>query len=229
MDHYVTEDKNSFYDTRYSEYSFKTEQDDNMNLILLELRGMKINFYFDESGIYLIGNHNRLVTEIKKAPSIGFDGRERFGSGRGYVWSRTLPLLKETIWIGNGPDTLPFYFPQDDYIGKLNNFGKVNVVVDKPHNFYLQVAHDTGLVSLSALLLFFASYYIQSLRLYFFNKSESFIVNIGKVIMCSVLGYLIAAIFNDSVVYVAPYFWILLGVGFAVNYMVKYPEEVLSI
>ena len=229
LDRYVTEDKYSFYDSRYSEYSFKTEQDDSINLILLELRGMKINFYFDESGIYLIGNHNRLVNEIKKAPSIGFEGRERFGSGRGYVWSRTLPLLKETIWIGNGPDTLPFYFPQDDYIGKLNNFGKVNVVVDKPHNFYLQVAHDSGFISLIALLLFFASYFIHSLRLYFFNKSESFIVNIGKIIMCSVLGYLIAAIFNDSVVYVAPYFWILLGAGFAVNYMVKYPEEVLSI
>jgi hypothetical protein len=228
LDHYFTEDKYIFNDERYKDYSFIVEQEEDMSLLLLDLRGMKINYCFDESGIFLIGNHKKLVSEFKKAPKIGFEGRERFGSGRGYVWSRTLPLLKETIWLGNGPDTLPFYFPQDDYIGKLNNFGKVNVVVDKPHNFYLQVAHDSGVISLIALLLFFASYFIQSLRLYMFNKSGSFVVNMGKILMCSVLGYLIAAIFNDSVVYVAPYFWILLGAGFAVNYMVKYPEEVLS-
>ena len=37
----------------------------------------------------------------------------------------------------------------------------------------------------------------------------------------AVVGYLGAGIFNDSVVSVAPIFWILLGCGIAVNYLIQ--------
>jgi F0F1-type ATP synthase assembly protein I len=43
----------------------------------------------------------------------------------------------------------------------------------------------------------------------------------GKIIMGAVLAYLVTSIFNDSVIYVAPIFWTLLGTGFAVNHQVK--------
>ena len=39
--------------------------------------------------------------------------------------------------------------------------------------------------------------------------------------MLAIIGYLGAGFFNDSVVPVAPIFWILLGTGIAVNYLVK--------
>ena len=35
--------------------------------------------------------------------------------------------------------------------------------------------------------------------------------------MLGVIGYLIAGISNDSCVTIAPIFWVLLGIGFAVN------------
>jgi hypothetical protein len=47
------------------------------------------------------------------------------------MWSRTFPLLKNRIIYGSGADTFAIYFPQNDPIGKINNFRKINVYVDK--------------------------------------------------------------------------------------------------
>ncbi|MGL4789836.1 MAG: hypothetical protein ACRCW1_00385, partial [Anaerotignaceae bacterium] len=37
--------------------------------------------------------------------TFGFEGNESFGTNRGYIWSRTIPILKETILIGKGAGT----------------------------------------------------------------------------------------------------------------------------
>ncbi len=52
-------------------------------------------------------------------------------------------------------------FSAKDFIGKLNSFGNIMAVVDKPHNFYIQTAHNTGLLSLVALLFLFIIYLIR--------------------------------------------------------------------
>ena len=43
---------------------------------------------------------------------------ERLGSGRGYIWSRSIPLIKQAGFMGLGADTYPEYFPQNDFKGK---------------------------------------------------------------------------------------------------------------
>ena len=200
-------------------YSIISEKEDRL-LIELVLKNTKMPFYFEESGIYLVGTHFRTYNEIEEIPSFGFEGYEQFGSGRGYIWSRSLPLLKDTLWIGHGPDTFPMYYPQDDLIGKLNAFRDIRVVVDKPHSYYIQVAHNTGVVSLLALLALFGFYLVQSFKLYWKRHAADTWILAGKIIMGAVLGYLITSIFNDSVIYVAPIFWTLLGTGLAVNHIV---------
>ncbi|NLV49052.1 MAG: O-antigen ligase family protein, partial [Clostridiaceae bacterium] len=210
--------KDKPYDMYY--YSIISEKEDRL-LIELVLKNTKMPFYFEDSGIYLVGTLFKTYNEMKDIPSIGFKGNEQFGSGRGYIWSRSLPLLKDTFWIGHGPDTFPMYYPQDDIIGKLNTFRDIRAVVDKPHSFYIQVAHNTGVISLLALLVLFGFYLIQSVKLYWKRRSSDTWVIAGKIIMGAVLAYLITSIFNDSVIYVAPIFWTLLGAGFAVNYQVK--------
>ncbi|HMA60603.1 MAG TPA: hypothetical protein VKN64_09940 [Halanaerobiales bacterium] len=61
------------------------------------------------------------------------------GLSRGFIWSRSLPLLKETWLLGFGADTYPIYFPQDDNVGKLITFDKTRKIMDKPHNMYLRL------------------------------------------------------------------------------------------
>ena len=68
--------------------------------------------------IYCFFSH---LDEVKIAPGAIFTSHESFASSRGYIWSRTIPLLKETLFIGTGADTFVIAFPQDDYIGKINS------------------------------------------------------------------------------------------------------------
>ena len=77
--------------------------------------------------------------------------------------------------------------------------------------------------------------FIKSFKLYYNNKFKDFISVAGLGIFVAVVGYLGAAIFNDSVVSVAPVFWILLGVGISINSILtpkkktKLPTKKLSI
>jgi len=150
-----------------------------------------------------------------------FEGYERFANCRGYVWSRSLPLLEKALLIGFGPELFGFYFPNDELVGKLKAVGKVGWWIDKPHNMYLQIAVSTGVLSLIVFLLIIGTYLWDSVRLFFRASFESFTEQIGLAISMSVLAYLVAGCFNDSVVAVAPVFWGLLGTGIAVNRMIR--------
>ncbi|MDN5280077.1 MAG: hypothetical protein PWR01_4042 [Clostridiales bacterium] len=151
---------------------------------------------------------------IEKAFPESFD---RFANARGYMWSRTLPLLKNAFFWGYGPDTFAVFFPQHDVIGKLKIWRTALMIVEKPHSMYFQIAVNSGVLSLVTVLILFLGYLWKSLKLYYRTISESFCKISGIGLMAAVLGYLIAAFFNDSVISVAPAFWGLLGIGIAVN------------
>ncbi|WP_206460030.1 O-antigen ligase family protein [Anaerovorax sp. IOR16] len=176
-------------------------------------------FQITSKGI-LYQNELKKLTPLSKTPSFGFSNNQNFGSGRGYIWSRTIPMIKNTFFIGHGSDTYPIYFPQNDYAGKYNTMfsQNINIVVDKPHNFYLGVAINTGFLSLLALLSLFAIYLVQSARLYFSLKFEKhFLSFVGSGIFFGVCGFLTSALVNDSSVSVMPLFYGLLGTGIAIN------------
>jgi hypothetical protein len=69
-------------------------------------------------------------------------------------------MLKDTVLIGHGPDTYVLEFPQHDYVGKLNSFSSHRMIVDKPHNMYLQIGINTGLISLIGLLALYLMYFV---------------------------------------------------------------------
>lgn len=155
------------------------------------------------------------------APYIGFEGKEKIGSMRGYIWSRSLPLLKKTMIIGFGPDTFLVKFPQGDILAKWYAYGTTNMTVDKPHNWYLQVGINQGMIALVALLALLLLYIIDSLSLYMFRREYNDTEVFGIALLLGVIGYMGAGFFNDSVVSVAPIFWAMLGLGMGANYWVK--------
>ncbi len=212
----------TFDDAKYAEYSFYVPSE-NSSQIRAVIYGRVIDFYIDdEQNIKVISHNNKLEVPIE-APRIKlFDGKETFASNRGYIWSRTIPMLKNTIFIGYGPDNFIMMFPHEDYVGQFNvgNTG-MNVIVDKPHNLYLQTAINTGVISLLALLFIWITYFIDCLKIYVKGNIFTFVEYIGAAVFLSVTAYLVAGMFNDSIVAVAPLFWILLGMGIGINRMVK--------
>ena len=174
----------------------------------------------NDAGIQLVDDYTYEPKEFVEPPAIGFKGKERMGSARGYIWSRSLPLLKDTVFIGVGPDAFAFEFPQDDILGKWYAYNTPNMIVDKPHNLYLQIAINQGVIALIAFLVLVGTYVVQGIRLYGLKKGYSTLEILGSAVLLAIIGYLGAGIFNDSVVPVAPIFWILLGTGMATNFMV---------
>lgn len=175
------------------------------------------NFYFTNEGVKLLGSGGRITEPIVSDTFKPLDGLERLASNRGYIWSRTIPMLKKYIVVGSGADNYPIAFPQDEFIAKSNVFGDPNMLVDKPHNLYFQIATNTGVISLVALLVVWGIYFISSLRLYSKMTFDSLEKHLGASCLISIIGYLAAGMFNDSVVSVAPIFWIVLGLGISIN------------
>nr|WP_317076515.1 O-antigen ligase family protein [Clostridium neonatale] len=212
---------------KLSNVSFKlfrsSEAADKMDILQLAPTGdSKNSFLFkvkDDGNIHLVNPYNFEDINIEFPETFGFAGKEKLGSARGYIWSRSIPLLKDNLILGKGPDTFVLEFPQNDLIGKYYAYDTPNMTVDKPHNLYLQIALNNGLIALITFLGIMLIYIVDSLKLYALKKEYGTSELFGAAISLGVIGYLLTGVFNDSVISVAPIFWILLGVGVAVNYI----------
>jgi len=213
-----------FEDPELAAYRFKVlESENNDNLILEFKYGNKTAEFLYASklnGFFIIGMRNNIYP-LEEVESLGFEGKEMLASKRGYIWSRTLPLIKEKPILGYGPDTFAIFFPQHDVVGKFKYFNRSKIIVDKPHNLYLQIGFNTGLISLAAVLILFGSYFLRNLKLYLTCKFDNYYTEIGLAFLAAFTAYTAAGFFNDSVVSVAPVFWIILGLAGAVELRLK--------
>lgn len=193
----------------------------NNNGLLLNIDN-KPEFMFakkNDNSLHLVNVNSRKDIDLQSPDIFGFKGKEKLGSSRGYIWSRSIPLLKNSLILGSGPDTFIFRFPQNDLIGKYYAYDTPNMIVDKPHNLYLQIGLNDGLIALLAFLAIMFIYIIDSLKLYALKNKYDKTQVLGSATCLGIIGYLFAGLFNDSVVSVAPVFWIILGVGVALNYL----------
>lgn len=188
------------------------------------------NFVKKDTG-YVYYNYYGRETYIEKAETALFDGYEDLASKRGFIWARTIPLLKKYLILGSGADTFSIVFPQHDYVS-FNNNGYGDQLISKPHCWYLQVGVQTGVLSLLALLVFYGMYLVQSIRLYSKKIGDSYLAQVGVAVFVGTIGYMIAGLTNDSSITVAPVFWGVIGLGITVNIMVKnqrkQEEEIIS-
>lgn len=222
------ENKITFKDKPYNQHVFTKYLYEDMPLLrsqILTNKGWRtFDLVTDDDGDFKFLGSKGELSDLEKAPSWGFEGRETMASSRGYIWSRSIPLLKDTIFLGYGPDTFALCFPNNDYFGKLIGMGRTNILIDKPHNYYIQTGINTGVISLLSILAIFFLYIKSSIQVYI-NKKEynNLYEAAGVSIFFAVCSYLMVSFLNDSVVSVAPVFWVLLGTGIGIN--IKLKEE----
>lgn len=187
----------------------------------INVEGRQFNFTNQtEDGTYYYINYTGMLDKMITAPSAIFTGYEAFASNRGYIWSRTIPLLSKYIIFGSGPDTYTLAYPQNDYLNMIQS-GFDNAILTKPHSLFLQMAVQTGVLSLIAFLAFYAIYFISSIQLYFKGRFKSSFSKIGFAIFVGTVSYMVSAISNDSCIATAPIFWAVIGIGIAVNSKAK--------
>jgi O-antigen ligase len=181
------------------------------------------NWYFSNQtgdGKYYYINDAGKFDKLYTAPSKFFEGNELFASNRGYIWSRSIPLLKKYIILGSGPDTYTLVYPQNDYL----NMTKSNLgggILTKPHNLYLQKGIQTGVLSLIAYLIFYGMYFISSVRLYIKGRFNSYYAKVGIAVFIGTFAYMLTGVTNDSSITTAPVYWAIMGVGIAANNLAK--------
>jgi hypothetical protein len=198
---------------------------ENKRMCIIKLKNEEKSWPFlvNQDGTYYLTERGVLV-KLRKVPQSGFKNKQDFGTGRGYIWSRTFPLMLETFILGFGADTFALYFPQDDFTGiyyDYNWHSETTPIIDKPHNFILLNFVNTGGISAIALIAIIIIYIVQSFKLYSKNIRYDIFSKIGAGIYLGIIAFFVAGMVYDTSVNVMPLLYGLLGIGIACNYFVK--------
>jgi O-antigen ligase len=160
-----------------------------MAAIALGLNAMKDNV--------LVKRSNSMKKELEMKNEFG-------GSGRLAIWKMTFNTVKNHPYLGTGPENLLEALVTEQKKEADNYYKVKKQKVDRAHNEYLHIAAVTGIPALICYLLMLFLITINNIKFIFKDKIQT-------ALLFGVLGYLIQAFFNISVVSVAPIFWILLG------------------
>lgn len=167
-------------------------------------------------------------TKLHKVESFGFKDYQNIANRRGFIWSRTIPLMKTYWFKGIGPNAFIIAFPNDDFVGS-KRVGGNTTLVDKPHNAFLQIYIQTGGISAIAYAGLWIFYICGSVRLFWRRKHFTDTEKIGFGLMIGIFSFAVAGLTNDTVVGSQNMYWILLGTGFAVNRVIHKSREAVRI
>ena len=107
-------------DDALKELKFDSYMDSGTQNLLMQYQDITWEFVkANGSPQFVYINFYKRGDEIQTADSV-LKGYEKLFTGRGYIWGRAIPLLKEHILVGSGPDTFVEEFPQQDYVMKAN-------------------------------------------------------------------------------------------------------------
>ncbi len=175
---------------------------------LVEYTHGEFEFYLNinSDNIQFIDQYGRNFESFDEVSTFGFEGYERLMSNRGYIWSRSLPLLKDRLLIGSGADAYVYHFPQNDIVGKVNTFGNFEMIVDKPHNQYIQMAVNFGMLFVILFVTYIGMLFMNSLK-----DINSRVRRYQLILVAVIATYLTSAVFNDSHVGVAQVFWVMVA------------------
>ena len=121
---------------------------------------------------------------------------DNFGTGRIYIWRKTIEKIKDAPITGYGIDNFRLAFNS-----KL--LDSHNLIVDKAHNDYLQKMLCEGIISGVIFILF--------LLIIFFKLINKNLSPIYYGLYLAFISYSVQAFFNISVTRVAPIYFIIIG------------------
>lgn len=156
------------------------------------------------------------LLKLREIEHFGFKDYQNIANRRGFIWSRSIPLLKKYWFNGIGPNAFIIAFPNDDFVGS-KRVGGSTTLVDKPHNAFLQIYIQTGGISALAYCGLWILYMIQGVKLFWRRRKYTDTEKIGLGLLVGIFSFAVAGITNDTVVGSQTIYWILLGAGYAVN------------
>lgn len=126
-----------------------------------------------------------------------------FGTYRIFLWKRSLSLVKDYPLIGTGPDTFAIRF-MDRYTEDVIALGELSIN-DTAANVYITMLVNIGAIGLISYLIFIILQLIYGIK-----KTNGY----SKVLLLSMMCFLIQDFFNLWVVIVTPLFWALMAIHY---------------
>jgi O-antigen ligase len=190
---------------------------DGENTIWVELYDNALTFT-ERDGEYIYETSWGKEDQMAEVAHADAGGLEYLGSGRVYIWTRIVPLLKKYILVGSGPDTFAEVYPQNDYAGKLVYAGTPARIIERAHNDYLMKWVQTGLLSVAALLAFY--FLLLKKGFTYFGDgawmcSAKNLLALGCLLGC--VAYMVCGLFSDSTLYTSPVFYVFAGIVLSVS------------
>lgn len=115
----------------------------------------ELRFLMYNNTFYPALSDGSVVKDISARTDVATGRYDNLFTGRGYIWRNALPVIRNTLVFGHGAGTFEMYFKQFDFVGLLNSQGNVDLIVDKPHSLYLQIACNQGLLCSIAVVTIF--------------------------------------------------------------------------
>lgn len=195
----------------FKNITFSTGLSENgLAYVNFSIDGVNWVFLLHPDGMLYVNSMSTTVPIEASKGSGGFNGHENFGSARGFIWSRTMPLITASPIVGYGADNYGLVFPQNDYNIKYQLYGTPNILIDKAHNYYLQLATSFGIPGM-ILVLSLILLSVKNLLTEFYSQKPN--ARLYLVFVLCILGYLGSGLFYDSNVHVSPFFWTFIGFG----------------
>lgn len=156
-------------------------------------------YFYDPSQKDLHQLHNVLHGKLE----------DSYGSGRIYIWRRTVHAVPAHLCFGTGPDTLSLMdFANINVVNKNNEILYVKTY-DAAHNEYLTILFQQGFFALLSYLSALVISLVQWIRQ---ARSSPVAAIAGAAVLC----YALQAFFGISQLITAPYFWCIFAVLVAV-------------
>ena len=170
-------------------------------------------------------NSGEIIDIAEEIPAWGFYGRETWGSNRGYIWSRTFPLMPSRTLIGSGPDTYINIFPNHGMVANQRFFQNPYIIVDKAHNIFLQTWITTGGISAILLYALFGHYLLTTFWSLVKSKGEQiFSYGLRLGLLTGISAFVMSSMATDSTIGSTGVFFVLLGMGYGLNLWQKHQK-----
>lgn len=134
------------------------------------------------------------------------------GSGRTYIWIKTLEVVQDRPLMGYGLDSLLYNFPHFSIDARAGMYDEYTLV-DKPHNTFLGVLYGTGIIGFLAYFIIFSTIVICAWRA-IMNKLPKIVLPFA----IASLAFFLQGIFNDSTPEIATTSWVLIGITLALSF-----------
>lgn len=135
-----------------------------------------------------------------RAKSILYDAKninEDSGAYRIGIWKDAITCFKTNPIFGSGPDTLKI---------KLDSMGlkQKETHIDKAHNEFIELLETGGITTLISYLILILLLFKELIKRQDCNDNI-------KIMILVLVSYLVQSFFSNSVILVAPIYWIMLG------------------